>query len=416
MKTLALFIAQFKKRGGILVLGGSFFSKFLSTLVALYVVRRLDVDEFGSVSYSLMLITPLVPLAGVALDFAYLKFGAVETKERRANIKFEFFTVGTLVTSLLIILIILLSFVFLPETVELLYFILLLFLLLSEFLLRFVQASLRVEENNKMYAFSLIWRALSLVVMSVIGVELLGTLGYVLSIVLSPLIVFLFLLRTCERVSFVKWSKDIVSPLKYGAYIGIGSVLSQLSLPLGGIIVTNMTNDVTNAALYKAASIIPFAFLMLPNMFFKAEFVYLAKNSENKELVRHYIFNYSLLALVISFALLSFSGIFSEQIMTIFFGEKYRAAGTVYFYMILGVCGALMLRQLFGNLLAVSGKANWNVVNAIFSLSISLPVYFYWINIDGVTGAAKAFAVSMWVGGGISALLYFFGVFRKLRV
>lgn len=416
MKNLKSFISQFKKRGGFLVLSASVISKLVSTIVAFYVVRRLEVKEFGSVSYSLMLITPFIPLAGAALDFAYLKFCVFESREKRVSIKNEFFTVGCVTTVLMSLIILFVSPYLLPESVNYLHFKILLFLFITEFLLRLVQASLRVEEMNDLYALSLIWRGVLLGGFSVVGVELFGALGYVLALVLSPLIVFIFLARGLESVSFAKCTREIKKPLKYGLHIGIGSVISQFFLPLGGLLVTNLTNDVSNAALYKAASIIPFALLMLPNMFFKSEFVYLAKNSDNKSIVYDYIRHYLVLTFLISVSVLLVCGVFHDELMAIFFGEEYRSGGKVFFYMMLGVCGGLMLRQLFGNLLAVSGRADWNVINAIISLIIAFPIYYYCIGTEEVVGAAKAFSLSMWSSGMISALLYYIIVFRRLSL
>ena len=72
----------------------------------------------------------------------------------------------------------------------------------------------------------------------------------------------------------------------------------------------------------------------------------------------------------------------------------------------LGVCGILILRGLFGNLLSSIGKAHLNFYITGTALILNIICNYYLIPALGIKGAAITSASLMWCTGIASAILF----------
>ncbi|MDU0114566.1 oligosaccharide flippase family protein [Psychrosphaera aquimarina] len=287
-----------------------------------------------------------------------------------------------------------------------------------DFLVRTLQNYFRITEQNRIFALTGIVRSISLLFTSLVLVHYYSAIGYSLALLISPLIVIVLFAR---KISFgrkylecASFEFDKTELHKYGILIGLGSVVSQLQLPIAGILLGQISSDAANLAIYKVASIIPISLLFLPNIFFKSEFVHLTKNHENKNLIKEYIINYWKLALSISLALCLFTFLFADYFIPFIFGDKYAEASPVFKVLIVGVCGGFLLRQLFGNLTFAAGRADINTVLSIISLLFSLVLITAFINLYGVLGAAIGTAVMFWLSGTLNAVCYYYFIYKKL--
>ncbi|MDU0114565.1 oligosaccharide flippase family protein [Psychrosphaera aquimarina] len=107
MNKLSVFFAQFKKRGGIEVVFSAFGTKLISLIVSIMIARTLSTEDFGLISYALMIIIPLIPLSGLGMDFILLRYGALT--EFKSNLSIYTLKHGTLYSFLLICLIFILA-------------------------------------------------------------------------------------------------------------------------------------------------------------------------------------------------------------------------------------------------------------------------------------------------------------------
>ena len=228
-----------------------------------------------------MLITPLIPLAGLSLDFNYLRNGVLIAGTERIAL-YKAVSYFGIIFSLIFVLIVnigaLLLDVFNQGYGK--YLAIFSLLIVFEYMLRIIEVYLRVEENNIEYSRIGVLRSVIMVSMVMLFVPTLGGGGYVAALVGAPLLVTLLFIN--KLVSVLRHPVKAVNfkdiDLKYGAYIGIGAVLSQLQMPMAGIIYGLWVGDMTQMAIYKVASIVPFSLVFIPNLIFKSEFVHLVKS------------------------------------------------------------------------------------------------------------------------------------------
>jgi len=269
----------------------------------------------------------------------------------------------------------------------------------------------RVLRLNKLYGYSSILQSIILLVLSITLALLYGVTGYAIALVLAPLFTFLVYLKLFNKSP--KASKKISSLIdkksfwKYGLYVGVGAVGSQMLFGIGAIVLGNTTSDPEQLAFYKVAGLISFNLLFIPQSFIKTDYIYLAENSESRSILKSYIKKYwstmALLSLVI-FVLLF---IFSEPVIVTLFGQRYIESHIFLRVLVVGVIGAIMFRSLFGGILMAVGKANWNIVNAFVVLGINVILCFVLIERFGVIGAAYALTLSIWIGSIFSGIMMF---------
>lgn len=410
------FIAQFKKRGGLEVVFSGFGCKLISLFISIYVARLLSPENYGLISYALMIMLTLVPVSGVGMDFVLLRYGSVTRfKKHLFNDTLKY---GLFYSFILVIFVICLSPVIStkhPDSPKYIQY--LSIILIFDFILRMVQNLYRITDNNKVFAIVDITRSLVLLFLTITLVYFYDAHGYIFALLLSPLIVcLLFFKKSYLRFRPVHKSHEFCfkSLHKYGFFISVGSVLSQLQIPLAGILIGQITNNVEDVASYKVASIIPMSLLFIPNLFFKSEFVHLSKNNKDKKIIKEYTINYLKLAVPVSLFICIFSFLFSASFIPLIFSEKYQNVVLTYNILCVGVCGGFVFRQLFGNLTFAAGRPDINVAISILALLISVILISNFVNLYGVDGAAIGTAIMFWFTGLINLIAFYYFIYRRL--
>jgi O-antigen/teichoic acid export membrane protein len=172
--------------------------------------------------------------------------------------------------------------------------------------------------------------------------------------------------------------------------------------------VLNAPEMVTN---YKYISLIPLSLLFLPRAFINADFVAFTEKINNKEYIIKYIKSYLLLFSIISLFICLFS-YFSAAFILNIFDSKLTKFGTPFLILIIGVCGILIFRGLFGNLLSSIGKAHINFYITSIALVLNVISNLFLIPKYGITGAAITSAALMWITG-IASTIIFWRLYNK---
>jgi Na+-driven multidrug efflux pump len=141
------------------------------------------------------------------------------------------------------------------------------------------------------------------------------------------------------------------------------------------------------------------------------DFIYFTENIKNVNYIKNYIKSYMLLFSCISIFILVFCYFFSAEILEIF-DPSFVKNTSSFLYLIIGICGILILRGLFGNLLSSIGKAHVNFYITSVALILNLVSNYYLIPKYGIKGAAITTACLMWITGVLS-LLCFWHLYRK---
>ena len=403
------FVSGFLRRGGGYVLGAGVLVKLFALVSSIAVTRMVDQAEYGVISFCFMLITPLIPMAGLALDFYYLRNGTLVAGNERVAL-YKTISYFGIVFSLMFVLMVnigaVLLEVFWQDYGK--YLAIFSLLIVFEYILRVIEVYLRVEENNREYSKIGLLRSIIMVSLVAVLVPTFGGDGYVVALVAAPLLVTIFFIN--KLMSILRHPVKPVAykniDLKYGVYIGIGASLSQLQIPMSGIIYGFFIGDMAQMAIYKVASIIPFSLIFIPNLIFKSEFVHLVKSGAGLKHMFGYLVGYW--RLVIGFftlGMMTYNWLGKAAVETLF-GDEYAASYSVMNILLYAVLGSFLLRQPFGNILAALGYSGINVIVALLSTVVMIPIMIYLIATYDVIGAAYGVLLMTWVTGLILALIY----------
>ena len=125
----------------------------------------------------------------------------------------------------------------------------------------------------------------------------------------------------------------------------------------------------------------------------------------DRNYILKYIKSYVLLFSIISLIVCLFFYSSATFILTLFDAE-FTKFENAFLILIFGICGILIFRGLFGNLLSSIGKAHVNFYITTVALLLNIFSNYYLIPKYGITGAAITSASLMWITGIISAIVF----------
>ena len=404
------FLAGFLKRDGLAVLLSTFLIKISGIILSIVVVRLLTVKEYGDIAFAISVTGIVSVFAGLGSNWSLLRFGpALRSISARFQLLKYALAKGTMYTLPMILLVIAASF-FLPSNLkDSKYFLIILSVgVLTNFLYQALQSYFRIIGKNKLYSKSNVLGSVILLVLAIVLSFFLNGYGYVLAIVLSPLLAYAAFYGHIGFRKLGNEKKVDKNFFKYGVYTSLGMIASQATISLGPVIGGYLNAASTDLALFRVATIIPFNLLVLPLLIMTTDFVHFSKNSKNPAVLRDYYIQYVKTLSV--FALIPFLIIlvFNKTILLILFGHNYAASAPMSFVLLVGVLFSFFLRIPLGNILAAVGKADWNVVHTIFWLIAFIPIsilsYYSW----GMLGIAASISCVLIFSGFISLALFFY--------
>ncbi len=410
------FIEGFFKRDGAYIFLASIFARILSFLASWIALKLLSNFGLGLVIYALNIILMIIPISGLGASQGLLRYGALYNSEKDKNNLFAYvLKKGSFYSLIMIVLIVILSPVLTFEmTASRPYLLMISFQILTMFLLESLKTQFRVLHQNKTFAYVDITYSILLLLTVFLGSWFFKENGYVLALVLTPLITFLLFIRkiTFNIKKIIPFNFSIKTFWKYSFYTGLSNVATQLLIILDIILIGQILNDPEKVTLYKYLSLIPFSLLFLPRALLITDFVNLTQKHRKKEYINTYIKNYTSFFSIISVIIIILSFIFKNYILH-FFGEEFINYGSTFIVLIIGISAVLSLRGLFGNLLSVIGKAYINYWISIIAILINLIANFILIPRFGILGAAITSAIIMWVTS-ILSVFAFYHYYKKI--
>ena len=236
-----------------------------------------------------------------------------------------------------------------------------------------------------------------------------GGYGYVLALVVSPLIISLYVIfknkvfRRTEKEIYTKAYKK--SLWIYGLYTSLGGLTSQLIFSIDIITIGFLIQDPSSVALYKAASLIPFSLLFIPAGVMKTDLVKITQNYKNKAFLKNYVSNYMKIFLMISIVTFIILYFLSSFIMGLF-GTEYIAAQNLIPVFGIGLVGAFLFRNPFGNIITCVGWAKTNTVISIITLALDIVLNIILVEEYGIIGAAYSTTLLLWIAGVASYIAF----------
>ena len=417
MKNLLDFIKNFIERSGTYVFITTVFSRLLSFFASWISLQLIDHQSLGVVIFAFNIVSFMIPLGGLGLQQSLIRYGSfLKTPEDKKGLFVYVFKKGLLVSFLLIAVIILFS-LFIDFSFEKTryYLILLSFAIVPFFLFELIKIQFRLDYNNKMFSYAELTYNLILVLMVFSLSYFYKENGYAASLILAPLVTSVFFLpklninfRHNPVFNFIDryfW--------RYGFYAGLSGVLTQLLFAIDIFLIGYLLKDATMVTNFRYVSIIPYSILFLPTVFINTDFVAFTEKIKDTVYIRKYIRGYMYFFTFASMLLLIFSLFFSKKILKLFDNELI-AYNETFLILILGVCGILIFRGLFGNLLSSIGKAHINYYVALVALAINIISNYYLIPLYGIKGAAITSAVLMW-GTGLLSFYLFLRLYKSFK-
>ncbi|WP_299012224.1 polysaccharide biosynthesis C-terminal domain-containing protein [uncultured Polaribacter sp.] len=416
MKLIKSFIQNFLKRKGGHVFFATIISRVLSFLAALFALKLIPNKELGEVLFAYNIILFVLPVSGLGLHQSFIRYGALlNTPNEKNNLLVYVLKKGVLVSAFLILLISIISYFInfqFPKTK--LYLVLLSFLIIPAFLLELIKAQLRLNHNNKKFAYVEIIQSILLVTTVVILSYFFEELGYALALVIAPILTSILFINKIN-INFKVHEKLAIINLKfwkYGFFASLSNVVTQLLFVIDILLIGYLMMNTEMVTNYRYVSIIPFSLLFLPRVFMATDFVAFTEKIYDKLYIYKYIKSYMLLFFGISIGLLLFSFFFGKKIIYLL-DPNFIIYTDTFLILMLGVTGIFIFRGLFGNLLSSIGKAHINYYIATIALLFNVLSNYYLIPKLGIKGAAITSSILMWFTGILSAI-WFYSLYKKV--
>ena len=406
------YIKGFIDRSGNYVLLSTLFSRGLSFLGSWIALQLIDHKELGVILFAFSIVQFIIPIGGFGLHQSLIRYGALLNSNEEKQELFSYVLKKGIIASILIIFLLNVIGYFIPFQFDKTYgyFSFLTLTILTIYILEIIKIQFRLQHKNKLYAFSEFWYNVILVILIFVLSYYLDGFGYVIALIISPLITVLFFLKKLN-IKLTSTNNLTITNFyfwRYGFLGGISNVVTQLLILVDIILIGHLLDDPIQVTNYRYISIIPFSLLFLPRVFITTDFVTFTEKIHQKDYINRYIKNYMLFFGVVSILLLLFSYFFAEQILYIF-GVEYMDYADSFLILIMGIVGIYIFRGLFGNLLSSIGKIELNYYIISIAIVINIISNYYLIPLYGIKGAAITSAILMWFTGILSWLsfLYF---------
>lgn len=385
------------------------FSRLLSLLASWIALQFIDNTALGIVLFSYNIILFLLPISGLGLPQSLIRFSALSNDAEDRNSIFLYVLKYGLLSSIGMILLLIISSLFIPFDFKdgHFYMIFLSFLIIPNFLLEIIKAQLRLNHDNKNFAYSDFLYSIIFVLSITVLTYYLKEIGYIIALLITPLLTSLFFIKKLKvNVKKIKRIPELNFAFwKYGFFASLSNVITQLLFVIDILLIGYLIKDPEMITNYRYISLIPFSLLFLPRVFINTDFVTFTEKIYDKNYILEYIKSYMLLFLIISVSLIIGSYFFGSLVLRLL-DDSFAIYGSIFFILMVGISGILIFRGLFGNLLSSIGKANINYYIASGALLFNIISNYYLIPLYGIKGAAITSAILMWVTGVTSAICF----------
>ena len=388
-------IKQLYSKGFFHIIGSNILNKIMQFCSGIFIVRVLTKEEFGIFTYAQNLLAFFLLINGLGITSGFLQYGSrnIDNEELKNSIANYSLKYGIGINLLISFLVIIYSIFgkFKVEEARIIFRMMLFFPIIA-LVIEMIQIYLRINLKNKEMAkisnlntfFNLIGMLLGSYVYGVIGLVVGKYIGNLISIFNCLKYLKIIYLNNVLKIS-QELKKEIIKFSIVAVFNnGISQLLYIIDIFLLGIIIP----DKNIIASYKTATLIPFALNFIPLSIMTYLYPYIAKNIENKIILRKYLKQLLIylggINLIISIGLI----LFSHLIITIIFGKNYLDSKNVFIILSIGYFIAGTFRIPFGNMLAAMEKLKYNFYITLFSGGLNIMLDIIFIKKYGSIGAA----------------------------
>lgn len=402
------FISSFVKRGGFAVLFSTALVKFSSAILSIVIVRLLSKEDFGVLSFVLSIYSIAIVLAGFGGNYSLLRYGSITSSllERKSYYIYTLFC-GFKYVAIVSLLLCLLPMLGVGNGHPWL-IVLIALSLFPFYALEILRSYFRIVNLNRLYSKMNIWNSLLLFFFAICLTYIWGVYGYIVSLIISPLIVFL-LYDGRLKISHIRITNINVDKKEYWAYglhTSISGIANQIIFSIAPFLLGVLGASEHDIAGFKVATIIPFTLLTLPGILMITDFNFISRNYKNAGLLKEYYKNYIKTIIPISFFVFFFLTIYAEWVIKTVFGEQYLDSIKMYRLFMVSTFITYIFRNPLGNILLAVGKAQWNGYSTYCFCALYVLSSFISYKFVGSWGLAYSLSATFILSGFVSLFLY----------
>lgn len=417
MNLLKTYIQNFLSRAGSYVFTATIASRALSFIASWIALQFIRNDTLGVVLYAWNIIAFLMPFIGAGLHQSLIRYGALLTNENDKKSLLHYVVKNGTIASIFLTFFVAVIGLLFPFKFSLAnsYIPILSLSFIPFFLLETIKIQLRLQHNNKMFAKVDVIYNIILVLLVFILSYLYKENGYITALILAPTLssVLFFNRIKTEKSSVKKLEITNKEFWKYGFWGGLTGVVTVLLFVIDIFLIGEILENPEKITAYKYVSLIPFSLLFLPRVFIATDFVAFTEKIADKNYIANYSKSYLTLFTLLSVIICILFFIFSENILALFH-KRFIQYSSSFKILTIGVCGILIFRGLYGNLLSSIGNIKVNSYITIIALFINVLSNYYLIPIYGIKGAAITSALMMWFSG-IASYLWFIALYKNFK-
>ena len=427
---VAAFLKQIFTSGFVHVFSANFVSYLVAFCGSILYARLLGQHDFGIYAFSYNIISFFLLVNGFGAASGVLQFvsKAHDDREQKAYLRLSF-TLGIIFNVLLSFFILIYALTSsLPIAGSRNILIAMAFSPIGRLYIDIFQSFLRATSQHQMLAKFAISNNLILLIANVLGIYMYGLIGFVISTYLSYLIIiinstFIYKLPKIFSFDIIKYLKvqdinvkkiaefnlgrgtKVREFISYSIYATVGNAFSQLIFILDILLLGFIIKDASSVAVYKVATIIPFALNFIPGVVATFFYPLFARHSNDLEYMRNLQTKLQRGMLAFSIPVSIVLIIIAKPLILLIFGSEYQDSVLPFQILAFGFWIIGTFRIINGNILASLGHAKLAMWVNISIMLINIVLTYILVNYFGIIGAAVSVVVIYIIAGVVASLL-----------
>jgi len=393
MQALKNYSLKVISSGFLPVFFANIFSYFVAFCGSVFYARLLGTYEFGIYSFAYNIISFFLLVNGFGAASGVLQFvsRAKDSATQLSYLKYSI-TLGISFNCLLSIIIFIYAMCTnlpLPGMRHIL--IAMAFFPIGRLYIDVFQSYLRASGQNQLFAKFAISSNSIILILNVLGIYVAGLVGLVFATYLSYVSVILMATMVYKLPNIFRIKRlalDKKEFVSYSVYATVGNAFAQILFILDILILGYIIKDARVVAIYKIATIIPFALNFIPgiiSIFFYPDF---AKNTHDlvyvKQLHQKIQRGMLVFSILVSLVLI----IIAKPLIIFIFGPEYIKSVPPFQILTFGFWIVATFRTINGNILASLGKARVAMKINLFIVFINISLTYILVTYYGIIGAA----------------------------
>jgi len=365
-------IKQLYNSGAIHVMAGTFATKFVAFFGSIVVVRLMDKEEYGLLSYVDNIYSYAFIFAGLGLVSAVLRFLVLAEKKEDKKSYFDFILKNSLIRDGVIAIIMVTAGLLLPfpdNYVRVKYLIPIVALLLPfQDLVNVDLYTIRSFFENKLYAYLAFGSSFILILGRILGAYIGGVAEVLWSrVILNGFFALIFLALIKGR--FFKGIKANELPAEKKKEVNLFAIQFMITDGLWAVFMLNDTfmlgqllNDPTRLADYKVACVLPGNISIFASAIGIFVAPYFTKNEHNRKWIRENYIKVLIVTASVIGLVAGTIGIFAAPLIRIMYGESYLNVVTLMRALLVGSFINSGIRFVSANILSALGEVKYNLI------------------------------------------------------